>query len=345
MNTLSSRAKIFAILVLLLITSACGASTQAPLPTASPAPTSAPSGAVESTATGASPSDPAPTEFFPFPTSDATIPTPSATLLDVTYCTMDSVPLKMDLYFPPQNGSPAPVLMYVHGGGWTSGDRKEVHGMKDLGLFTEAGFIVAAVDYRLAPQYHFPAMIEDVKCAVRYLRAHAKEYNLDPDRIAAWGLSAGGHLVALLGLADESAGWDVGEYLDQSSRVQAVVDMFGLVDLTVLDPDSELMQMLFGAPNVDAADLKSASAVTYISANDPPFLIIHGERDWVVAPEQSVRFDAQLDAADVPSQLVLVKNAGHGFVAMGKPLEPTVPQILEMMLNFLKQRLGLIPGS
>lgn len=295
---------------------------------------------IESTPTEDTPYKNVPTEFFPFPTSDSTIPTPSAIMPDVTYCTMDSIPLKMDLYFPSQGNGPSPVLMYVHGGGWSSGDRKELRGMRDLPIFTEAGYVVVGVDYRLAPQYHFPAMIQDVKCAVRYLRAHAEEYNIDPDRIAAWGLSAGGHLVSLLGLADESAGWDVGEYLDQSSRVQAVISMFGLVDLTMLEPDSELMQTLFGVSHVDSADLARASAATYISPDDPPFMIVHGDRDWVIPQAQSVNFDARLDAAGVPSQLLLVKNAGHGFIPMGKPLEPSVQEVLQLMLSFLNQRLN-----
>jgi acetyl esterase/lipase len=246
----------------------------------------------------------------------------------------------MDFYFPPTVDKPAPVLMYVHGGEWSSGNRQEIRTMIDLPMFTSAGYIVVAVDYRLAPQYHFPAMIQDVKCAIRYLRAHAEEYNIDPDRIAAWGFSAGGHLVSLLGLADESAGWDVGEYLDQSSRVQAVISMFGLVDLTVLEPDSELMQTLFGVSHVDSADLARASAATYISPDDPPFMIVHGDRDWVIPQAQSVNFDARLDAAGVPSQLLLVKNAGHGFIPMGKPLEPSVHEVLQLMLSFLNQRLN-----
>lgn len=282
-------------------------------------------------------------EIFPFPSAESGLQTPLVTRFDVTYCTMDSIPLKMDLYFPPQSDAPSPVLMYVHGGGWSSGNRQEIRGMRDLPIFTSAGYLVVAVDYRLAPTHHFPAMIQDVKCAVRYLRAHASEYNLDPDRIAAWGLSAGGHLVSLLGLADESAGWDVGEYLDQSSRVQAVVSMFGPVDLTVLDPDSELMQTLFGVPYVDPADLVRASAATYISPDDPPFLIIHGDRDWVIPQAQSVNFDARLDAAGVPSQLVMVENAGHGFIPMGKPLNPSVVEILQLMLAFMNQRLNVAP--
>jgi len=148
---------------------------------------------------------------------------------DVTYCTMNELPQKMDIYYP-SSGGPWSVLMYVHGGSWIEGDKAEGEGWKYL---NENGFLVVSVNYRLGDyQTKFPVMIEDAKCAVRYLRAHNKEYNIDPDRIAAIGASAGGHLVALLGTADESAGWDVGEYLDQPSKVQAVIVMSGISDFT-----------------------------------------------------------------------------------------------------------------
>src|SRR5512140_2368186 len=149
------------------------------------------------------------------------------TLRDVTYCTPGDRPQKMDLYFPGAGG-PWPVVAYVHGGGWRYGDKSEA-GLLAAGM-TARGYLVASINYRLYPAGKFPDMIEDVKCAVRSLRAHAGQYNLDPARIAAVGISAGGHLVALLGTADKSAGWDVGEYLDQSSRVQAVVAMAAPTD-------------------------------------------------------------------------------------------------------------------
>src|SRR5207253_7695708 len=134
-----------------------------------------------------------------------------------------------DVYLPTVRVSgPSPVVMYVHGGGWTSGDKSWVDGVLKESEFTGRGYLVAAVNYRLAPQYRWPAQIEDVKCAVRYLRANAATYNIDPNRIGAWGTSAGGHLVALMGLAGPDAGLEgKGGNPDQSSRVQAVVDMFG----------------------------------------------------------------------------------------------------------------------
>ncbi|MEY2820121.1 MAG: Carboxylesterase NlhH [Chloroflexota bacterium] len=118
---------------------------------------------------------------------------------DTTYCTVDGVELKMDVYYPSQNNGRFPVTMYVHGGGWSSGDKAQGAGAIEIPELQKAGFLVVSVNYRLAPEYVFPAMIEDVKCAVRSLRAHAEEYNLDPNRIGVWGGSAGGHLVALLG--------------------------------------------------------------------------------------------------------------------------------------------------
>ena len=153
-------------------------------------------------------------------------------LTDVTYCSMDGQPQKMDLYFP-GSGGPWPVFLYVHGGGWNKGDKAEGAGWRYL---NEQGYLVVSVNYRLAAyNIKFPAMIEDVKCAVRSLRAHAGEYNLDPDHIGALGASAGGHLVALLGTSDRAAGWELGEYLDQSSRVQAVVAQAVFSDFTLRD--------------------------------------------------------------------------------------------------------------
>ena len=204
----------------------------------------------------------------------------------------------MDIRYPRSTDGRWPVAMYVHGGGWTGGDEKGGTGAEDISGLQKAGFLVVSVNYRLAPEYKFPAMIEDVKCAVRFLRARAAEYNLDPDHIGAWGSSAGGHLVALLGLADESAGWDVDEYLEYSSRVQAVVDMFGPADLTV--PFSggydNLKDTVFGG--FDAA---LASPVTYATPGDPPFLILHGDKDELVPITQSETLLARLQAERHPA--------------------------------------------
>jgi acetyl esterase/lipase len=163
------------------------------------------------------------------------------------------------------------------------GDKSEGAGIGDQSALTAADFLYFSINYRLAPEYKFPAMIEDVKCAVRYLRAHASQYNLDPQRVGALGGSAGGHLVSLLGLSNELAGWDVVEYLDQSSRVQAVVDYFGPADLTDSSFDTERAENraveVFGATNQSDPLLAAASPVTYATPDDPPFFIAHGDKD------------------------------------------------------------------
>ena len=254
---------------------------------------------------------------------------------DVTYCTMDGVELKMDVYYPFENSGRFPVTMYVHGGGWQKGDKGGGAGEAEFLELQKAGFLMVSVNYRLAPDYEFPAMIEDVKCAVRSLRAHADEFNLDSNRIGVFGSSAGGHLVALLGTTDESAGFDVGEYLDQSSRVQAVVDMFGPADLTAsVANDSETVQNAFGN-----FDLALASPVTFVSVDDPPFLILHGEEDTLVPIEQSEELLAKLQAAGVPAELMRVANAGHGFKPVGGDPNPSRVEISQRIVNFFEETL------
>jgi acetyl esterase/lipase len=257
--------------------------------------------------------------------------------LDVTYCTPNDVPQKMDIYYP-SSGEPWPVLLYVHGGGWSEGDKAEGVGWRGM---TERGFLVISVNYRLAAYgSKFPAMIEDVKCAVRYLRAHAPQYNLDENHIGAVGASAGGHLVDLLGLADESAGWDTGEYADQSSRVQAVVTMAGPSDFTREVYDSITMAIYYAfdeMPGSPSEKLVAASPVTYITPDDPPFLIIHGDKDSVVPVEQSQVLDEQLKKTGVPSKLVIVKNGTHSIDS--ENISPTSEEISNLITVFLEENL------
>ena len=261
-------------------------------------------------------------------------------LIDAPYCSMDGQPQKMDVYFP-DSGGPWPVFLYVHGGGWNKGDKAEGAGWKYL---NEQGYLVLSVNYRLAAyNVKFPAMIQDVKCAVRYLRAHAGEYNLDPERIGALGASAGGHLVALLGTSDGSAGWDVGEYLDQSSRVQAVVAEAVFSDFTQHMPDSIAMAIYFALgeiPGTSSPVLKAASPVTYVSPDDPPFLILHGEKDGLAPVEQARLLHASLKAAGVSSNLVVVQNGEHGLNSVnGNPAAPSAQEISQLILNFLNANL------
>jgi len=249
---------------------------------------------------------------------------------DVTYCTMDGIALKMDLYYPASDG-PWPVLLYIHGGGWTDGDKYYVDSSP-----TASGYLVTSINYRMYPDYQFPAMIEDVKCAIRSLRAHARQYNLDPQQIALVGHSAGGHLAALAGLADRSAGWDVGEYLGRSSRVQAVVVMAGPADLAHEYPTwlNALIRDVFGPEQ-----LASGSPVTYASPDDPPFLIIHGDADPVVPVKQAYLLRDALTSADVPVELIIMPQAGHGLEPVGGLPESSGENTFRVALRFLGQYL------
>lgn len=252
--------------------------------------------------------------------------------LNIPYCTQNAMQ-KMDVYYP-SSGGPWPVFVYVHGGSWRELDKAEGVGWRYL---NDSGILVVSLNYRLAAfDIKFPAMIEDVKCAVRHLRANAAYYNLDPERIAALGASAGGHLVALLGTADESAGWEVGEYLDQSSRVQAVIDISGPTDLTLEMPDGIAMAVYYAfteLPGTDAPELVAASPVTYVTSDDPPFLILQGDKDPYVPVNQADALHTALTQAGVPSTLVVVENGDHGL--QGVDASPTQEQISAMILEFL----------
>lgn len=300
------------------------------LPTSQPSPTSTPTLIVST----ASP-DYTYEEEQVFITPQETPLPPS--LINVTYCTMDGVELKMDAYFPSERSPSMPVVVYVHGGGWAAGDKRGGPGAVETPALVNAGFAVFSINYRLAPEFLFPAMIEDVKCAIRSLRAHAADYQIDPNRIGVWGGSAGGHLVSLLGTADESAGFDVGEYLEYSSRAQAVVNMYGPTDLTVPMTTNQQLQLLMNAfpPNLYAA----GSPVTYVSPDDPPFLVLHGNQDKLVPVEQAYILNVRLAEKGVPVTLVIVQNAGHGFEPVGGEIMPSRAEITQMVLDFFSQTL------
>jgi acetyl esterase/lipase len=241
----------------------------------------------------------------------------------------------LDIYFPTDGNSngPWPVVVYIHGGGWTQGDKTQ--GKWLANWLNPYGYAVVLVNYRMYPDFYFPAFIEDPKCAVRFLRAHAREYSLNPRRMAAWGSSAGGHLALLLGTTNKNVGWDVGEYPGQSSRVQAVVDIAGPTDLTVRGtPNLEpLIRLAFNAVPKDRGPY---SPVTYASADDPPIFMVHGDQDDVVQLQQSkTMYDALIQVGG-QAQLVIAKNGTHSMTAAGnKPMTPSMPEILEMARQFL----------
>jgi acetyl esterase/lipase len=245
---------------------------------------------------------------------------PSATLHNAAYVTNGHERQKLDLYLPKGDG-PFPVIVWVHGGAWLGGSKDNPPALRYVGK----GYAVAAINYRLSQHAIFPAQIEDCKAAIRWLRAHAGEFRLNPKRFAAWGESAGGHLVALLGTTGDVSEFDVGENLEQSSAVQAVVDWFGPIDFLQMNPQAgNLGRMdhdapdspeskLIGGPIRDHPDrVLRASPIHYVTYNDPPFLIMHGDQDPLVAHGQSELLEAALKEAHVPVQFHTVKGAGHG---------------------------------
>jgi acetyl esterase/lipase len=243
-------------------------------------------------------------------------------------------------------------VLYVHGGGWFEGDR-QVSGIganlagQDGALFlplreelTRRGFVVAAIDYRLGPLHPWPDQIEDAKCAVRFLRAESGRLGIDPGRIGTWGSSAGGHLVAMLGTAGPSAGFDVGQYLDQSSRVQAVVDMFGPTDLNAMGDSNSfgrfVVQVVFG--RASATEKAAASPLNYVASGDPPFLILHGTDDVLVRPHHSQDLARRLQGAGVPATLVMVRHTGHTMLTPGQ--QPASIEVVGMVADFFARTLG-----
>ncbi len=304
------------------------------------------------TATSAPTSTPTPS-----PTPTATlVPTPTPIALsklgtvekNVTYCTMNGVPVHMDVYYPPMSNGPWPAVIIVHGGAWSLGDKTTT---PDLGAqpgLNVRGFLVVSINYRLAPAFPWPSMIEDAKCAVRSLRAHAFDYNLNPDRIGALGDSVGGQIVLLLGLTDQSVGWDVGEYLDYSSQVQAVTDFFGptrLNDDSLYHLINGLGQRAFYNTLWNSPELIKASPITYAKADAPPIFIAHGTLDDTVPFVQSQMFYDQMKALGAPIWLVAMKNAIHSFAPVFYDVSPTEDEVMDMTVNFFTNELTPPPDA
>lgn len=240
---------------------------------------------------------------------------------DLAYVENGHARQKLDLYLPAKPPAGAlPVIVWVHGGGWQNGTKAAALPVR-LG-YVAKGYAIASIGYRLTDAAAFPAQIQDVKAGVRWLRAHAAKYGLDPERVVAWGSSAGGHLVALLGTAGDVKGFEVGANLDHSSRVQAVIDYFGPSDfLRFVEtpgyqshrrPDAPESKLIGGPVTDNKEKAAAASPVTYVDKDDAPFLILHGSADPVVPPNQSESLHAALTKAGVESTLHLLPGAKHG---------------------------------
>jgi acetyl esterase/lipase len=270
--------------------------------------------------------------------------------LDVAYATQSPAE-KLDIYLPNSGTGPFPVILSIHGGAFLMGDKADGQ-LTPMLAGLDRGYAVVSVNYRLSGEATFPAAINDVKAAVRFLRANAAKYDLDSSRIAAWGGSAGGNLASLLGTSGGVAALSDASLGDasQSDEVQAVVDWFGPIAFLQMDPQFEASGA--GPANHDAADspesqylgaalptvpdkVAAADPTTYITTDDPPFLIEHGDLDANVPVEQSQDFAAALArvlGADSVT-LKILPGAAHADPAFQTPAN------VELVLDWLDARL------
>ena len=225
--------------------------------------------------------------------------------------------LKLDLAAPADGDGPFPAVVCIHGGGWVGGDRKQME--NTIKALARRGFVAVSPDYRLAPHEPFPAPVEDCKAAVRWLRANAKTYKIDPDHIGAVGFASGGHLACLLGVTDRNDGLEgSGGNGDESSRVQAVVSFFAPTDLSarVWNPDltaKNLIPLLGGTVEEKPEAYRKASPLTYAGKNAAALLIFHGDQDKIVPLEQSRKLADAVTAAGGVARVFVLQGEGHGF--------------------------------
>ncbi|MGB9847550.1 MAG: alpha/beta hydrolase fold domain-containing protein, partial [Desulfotomaculales bacterium] len=262
-----------------------------------------------------------------------------------------SIPLRMDLLVPVSK-NPLPAVLFIPGGGFMSANKDKL--LQERITIAEAGYVVASIEYRVTPQSVFPAALEDVKTAVRYLRANASKYNIDVNHIAVMGNSAGGYLAALAGTTNGVKEFEGKEYPDQSSEVQAVIDLYGLSDLTQIGYGfPEKVQKAHASPSApegmwlhgaaifssggsvfdDPQKAAWANPITYVTEDDPPFLIFHGDKDVLVSPYESKILHEALVKKGVESTYYIVKNAGHGTAHFGQPI------ITDLIIKFLNKHL------
>ncbi|MFN4178891.1 MAG: alpha/beta hydrolase fold domain-containing protein [Armatimonadota bacterium] len=279
-----------------------------------------------------------------FQTLDAQqIPTDVEVLRDVPFGKGGERTLTMHIIRPKEKPEkPMPVIVWIHGGAWLGGSKDS--GIPQLIPFARRGYFGASISYRFSKEAKFPAQIEDCKCAVRFLRAKAKEFHIDPERIGVWGSSAGGHLAAMLGVTSDVKGLEgSGGWEGYSSRVSAVCDWFGPSDLISMVHEPSAIDrtsancpeaLLIGGPVLENKEkAMKASPVTYVSAGDPPFLIMHGDKDNVVPLNQSVRLFEALKKAGVEVTFVKLKGAGHGGRGFSSP------QVRQLITAFFDRHL------
>jgi acetyl esterase/lipase len=262
-------------------------------------------------------------------------------------------PITLDLYLPPPGGAPKPAVVFAHGGGWNKRTAREGGMYRDfpsvLASVAARGYVVASVNYRLSSEAKYPAQVHDMQNAIRWLRMHAAEYNVDVDHVAVWGSSAGSHLAALIGTSCGVAALDP-PAPDKSTGplpstcAQAVIDWYGPIDFERMSNKSEsrLISSYLGCEpaRCPPGTLRATNPITYIDPKDPPFLIAHGTDDFTVPLQQAQLLHDALRAAGVSSQLVIYPGVAHGFAKMAPTAQPddaTNQRALADVLAFLER--------
>jgi acetyl esterase/lipase len=246
-------------------------------------------------------------------------------LADVVYSTLPGFrPLILDLYLRRASRSavPKPLIIYIHGGGWVSGHTRHAGATANfpqvLAALAAEGFVVASLEYRLSGEAQFPAQLQDVRAAIRFLKANAGRYGLDPDRVGIWGGSAGGHLAALAALSCGAPGFDDKPQPKGSECVQAAVTWYGVFDFApVLARQGGAPNAMLGcaaAQSCPADKVAAASPLTYLDRSDPPFLLIHGSDDKTVPVAQSEEAYSRMTAAGAPVEKIIIAGVDHSFI-------------------------------
>ncbi len=250
--------------------------------------------------------------------------------------------LKLALFLPKDKDQrkPMPAMVFYHGGGWRGGTPRQFY--RQAALLAAQGIVGVCPEYRLSGEAKYPAAVEDAKCAIRWLRANAKQLNVDPSRIGCAGGSAGGHLAAMVATTAKLKKLEGnGGHPEQSSAVQLAVIFNGALDLRELTTGEKartaVLSFLGGAPEQMPEVYKEASPIVHVDADTPPCLLFHGTNDTTIPYQQSVRFKEAVEKAGGEAKVVLVEGVGHGFFNRSPYFEQTYTE----MEKFIKQHFGL----